>query len=158
MPNCVSFRTVSSTSDVMAPANGRPLMEAACNRTQMMPDAAEMARQIQAMRRVCRLTMMAAGAAELEASAATTARKTKVPVVTAVAANCNPRTTTRGPSISAPNQSIGLPAALLADLERKIAVRRMRVRGKHVPRDMIRSGPPGAYRYRHLIAADPGFA
>ena len=30
-PNCVSFNTVDSTSEVMASPNGNPLIAAACN-------------------------------------------------------------------------------------------------------------------------------
>ena len=41
------------------------------------------------------------------AASTTTARKTRVPVTIAVAAKCTARMTTRGPSIPAPNQSIG---------------------------------------------------
>ncbi len=103
-----------------------------------------MARQTEATRRVCARTMITAGAAGQESASATTARKIKLPVVIAAAEKCIARMTTKGPSIPAPSQSIGLPAALLADLECEIAVRRMRVHGKDVPRDMVRSSAPRA--------------
>src|SRR6266850_1369107 len=85
-PNCVSFTTVDNTSDVMDSPNERPHMDTATKSSQIMPDAADMARLVQATRRVCMRTAMAAGLAEPEAASATTARKIKVPVKIAVAA------------------------------------------------------------------------
>src|ERR1035437_7587718 len=74
-PNCVSFNTVSSTSEDMESANGRPLIDDAASSSQIMPDAAAIARLIQATRRVCARTTMAAGLAEQEAASTTTVRK-----------------------------------------------------------------------------------
>ena len=84
-------------------------MDAATNNSQIMPDAAAMVRNIQATRRVCVRTVMAAGLVEQEAASTTASRKIKVPVMTAVAAKCTPRTTTKGPSTPAPSQFIDLP-------------------------------------------------
>lgn len=88
-------------------------MDTATNSSQIMPDAADMARLVQATRRVCVRTTMAAGLTEAEAASATTARKIKVPVNIAVPAKCIARTTTKGPSTAAPSQFIGLPRVYL---------------------------------------------
>jgi len=84
-------------------------MDAVTNNSQIMPDAAAMVKNTQATRRVCVRTVMAAGLAEQETASATASRKIKVPVMTAVAAKCSPRTTTKGPSTPAPSQCIDLP-------------------------------------------------
>src|ERR1035437_619683 len=157
-PNCVSFNTVSSTSEDMESANGRTLIDDASSSSQIMPDAAAIARRIQATRRVCARTTMAAGLAEQEAASTTTVRNIRVPVVIAVAAKWIARTTINGPLTPAPNQSMGGPLRLLADLQRETAVGRMRVHRKHTPRHVVSSGAPGAQRYRHLVAADTGFS
>jgi hypothetical protein len=96
---------------------GRPLIEAAANNSQIMPDAVAIARQIQATRRVCVRTMIAAGLAEAETASATNVRKVRAPVMVAVAAKCIARTTTRGPSIPAPSQFIGLTLGFTDRLE-----------------------------------------
>ena len=105
----ILWRTALGRRILMDSPNERPLMDAAAKSSQIMPDAAATARNIQATRRVCVRTMRAAGLAEQEAASATTSRKTKVPVMTAVAAKCTPRTTTKGPSTPAPSQFIDLP-------------------------------------------------
>src|SRR5437667_1153031 len=113
-----------------------------------------MARPIDAIRRICDRTILVASDVERKAGSATTAWKIKAPAVIAVAAKCMARMTTKGPSIAAPSQSIGSPAALLADPKRETAVSRMRVHREHAPIDTVHSGAPGAQRYRHLVAAN----
>src|SRR5712692_11346707 len=113
-----------------------------------------MARPIDATRRICDRKTVVASGIERKAGSATTARKIKAPAAVAVAAKCKARMATEGPSIAAPSQSIGFPAALLADPERETTVSRMRVHGEHVPIDTVRSGTPRTQRYRHLVAAN----
>src|SRR5258708_1283611 len=117
-----------------------------------------MARPIHAIRRICDRTTVVAAGVERKAGSATAARKIKAPAVIAVAAKCMARMTTKGPSIPAPSQSIGLPAALLTDLKRETAVSRMRVHREHAPGHVICSATTRTQRYRHLVAADAGFA
>ena len=116
-----------------------------------------MARPIDATRRICDRTTAIATGVERKAGSATTARKIKTPAVIAVLAKCMARMATKGPSIAAPSQSIGLPAAVLADPKREIAVSPMRVHREHAPIDAIRSGASRTQRYRHLVAANPSF-
>src|SRR6266516_6179421 len=116
-----------------------------------------MARPIDAIRRICDRTILVASDVERKAGSATTARKIKAPTVVAVAAKCMARMTTKGPSIAAPSQSIGSPAALLADPKRETAVSRMRVHREHAPIDPVRAGASRTQRYRHLVAANASF-
>src|SRR4051812_11089809 len=53
---------------------------------------------------------------------------------------------------------LGCSAALLANLKLEIAVGGMGVYREDVPIDAVSSCTAGAERYRHLIAADAGFA
>src|SRR5438034_7147227 len=116
-----------------------------------------MARPIDAIRRICDRTILVASDVERKAGSATTAWKIKAPAVIAVAAKCMARMTTKGPSIAAPSQSIGSPAALLADPKRETAVSRMRVHREHAPIDPVRAGASRTQRYRHLVAANASF-
>src|SRR5260370_18409119 len=117
-----------------------------------------MGRPIDATRRICDRTTAIATGVERKAGSATTARKIKAPAVIAVLTKCMARMATKGPSIAAPSQSIGLPAALLADPKRETAVSPVRVHREHAPIDAIRSGTSRTQRYRHLVAANAGFA
>src|SRR5436309_11614346 len=116
-----------------------------------------MARPIHAIRRICDRTTVVAAGVERNTGSATTDRKIKAPTVVAVAAKWMARMTTKGPSIAAPSQSIGLPAALLADPKGEIAVSPMRVRREHAPIDTVRPGASRTQRYRHLVAANATF-
>ncbi len=103
-----------------------------------------MARPIHAISRICDRTIVVAAGVERKAGSATAARKIKAPAVIAVAAKCMARVTTKGASIPAPSQFIGLPVALLTDLKRETAVSRMRVYGEDAPSDAVLSGAPRA--------------
>ncbi len=117
-----------------------------------------MANPIDATRRICcRKTVVASGV-ERKAGSATIAWKIKAPAVIAVLEKCMARMATKGPSIAAPSQSIGLPAALLADAKSETAVSPMRVDGEHAPIDTICSGASRTQRYRHLVATNASFA
>jgi hypothetical protein len=116
-----------------------------------------MARPIDATRRICDRKIVVAGGVERKAGSATVARKIKAPADIAVLAKCMARMATKGPSIAAPSQSIGLPAALLADLKRETAVSPVRVDGEHAPIDTVCSGASRTQRYRHLVAANASF-
>ena len=116
-----------------------------------------MARPIHAIRRICDRTTVVAAGVERNTGSATTDRKIKAPTVVAVAAKWMARMTTKGPSIAAPSQSIGLPAALLADPKGEIAVSPMRVHREHAPIDPVRAGTSRTQRYRHLVAANASF-
>src|SRR5204862_2309950 len=116
-----------------------------------------MARPIDAIRRICDLTTAITAGVERKAGSAPTAPKIKAPGDIAVAAKWMARMATKGPSIAAPSQSIGLPAALLADPKREIAVSPMRVHREHAPIDPVRAGTSRTQRYRHQVAANASF-
>src|SRR6202023_2596046 len=118
--------------------------EAAASNSKIMPDAVDIARPIQATRRVCARTTIAAGLAGAETASATNGRKVRAPVMVAVAAKCIARTTIRGPSIPAPSQFIGVPLALRTDLKREIIVGRVRIHREDAPSDMVCSSAPRA--------------
>src|ERR1700756_2639471 len=149
-PNCVWLDIVETTLAVMASLIGNPLIEAASSKSQITPDATVMASPVHAIPSVCVRSSLAAVGSERNAGFTTTARKISVPVVSAEAAKWTARTATRGPPIPAPNQSI----ELLTDLEREIAIGRMGIHRKHMPRHVVCSIAPRAQRDRHLVAAD----
>src|SRR4051795_5910 len=91
------------------------------------------------MRSVCIRNGFAAGSSGCKTGFTTAIRNTNVPAVTTVAAKCTARVAIKDVSAAAPNHSMTWPFAprLAADLEREVAVGRVRIYRNHVPRYMV---------------------
>jgi hypothetical protein len=112
-PNCVKLSTSRSAPDIIASPRFSPLNDIVSNKTQTSPEARATASPIHTIARIRLRTSARAGGAARKADSAIKPRKIKAPATIAEAAKWTVRVTTTGPSISAVNQFIGYPQALI---------------------------------------------